>query len=248
MTSLPSSTTPRPTRRGLFAGLAVLGASLTGTAVSGTAAHAEDKPAAVLPTTKTLKRGSKGKTVTALQKRLNALHYYCGAANGTYGPQTAQAVMAVQKVAGLKRDGVAGAKTIAAINKGVQPKRRYTKGTHVEVDIKRQIIMVSKNSKLAWILNTSTGSGKRYGAGLRKRAVTPKGNYSVYRTVKRGWDYGPLGGLYRPVYFKGGYAIHGSTSIPGYPASHGCCRVSTTAMDKLWREGIAKRGVKVHLY
>ena len=33
---------------------------------------------------------------------------------------------------------------------------------------------------------------------------------------------------------KGGVAIHGSTSIPAYPASHGCIRVSTAFMDTVW--------------
>ncbi|MDP8987655.1 MAG: L,D-transpeptidase family protein, partial [Actinomycetota bacterium] len=35
-----------------------------------------------------------------------------------------------------------------------------------------------------------------------------------------------LGKLYNPVYFTGsGIAIHGSTSVPTYPASHGCVRI-----------------------
>ena len=31
--------------------------------------------------------------------------------------------------------------------------------------------------------------------------------------------------MYRPNYFYGGYAVHGMTSVPAYPASHGCVRM-----------------------
>jgi N-acetylmuramoyl-L-alanine amidase len=31
--------------------------------------------------------------------------------------------------------------------------------------------------------------------------------------------------MYRPNYFYGGYAVPGMTSVPAYPASHGCVRM-----------------------
>jgi lipoprotein-anchoring transpeptidase ErfK/SrfK len=40
--------------------------------------------------------------------------------------------------------------------------------------------------------------------------------------------------MYRPNYFYGGYALHGSSSVPAYPASHGCVRITVPAMDRLW--------------
>lgn len=40
-----------------------------------------------------------------------------------------------------------------------------------------------------------------------------------------GFDPSPLRTLFDPMYFTGGYAIHGSPSVPPYPASHGCVRV-----------------------
>ena len=42
-----------------------------------------------------------------------------------------------------------------------------------------------------------------------------------------------LGQMYNPFYFLGGYAIHGSPSVPNYPASHGCIRVTMWDMDIL---------------
>ena len=40
-----------------------------------------------------------------------------------------------------------------------------------------------------------------------------------------GWGKSPLGQLYQPYYFDGGIAVHGYTSVPTRPASHGCTRI-----------------------
>lgn len=40
--------------------------------------------------------------------------------------------------------------------------------------------------------------------------------------------------MYRPNYFHGGYALHGMTSVPSYPASHGCVRMTVPTMDRMW--------------
>ena len=53
---------------------------------------------------------------------------------------------------------------------------------------------------------------------------TPEGRFAIYRKVV-GFDPSPLGTLYDPMYFTGGYAVHGNPSVPPYPASHGCVRV-----------------------
>jgi lipoprotein-anchoring transpeptidase ErfK/SrfK len=37
-----------------------------------------------------------------------------------------------------------------------------------------------------------------------------------------------------PNYFYGGYAVHGMTSVPAYPASHGCVRMTVPTMDRMW--------------
>ena len=62
-----------------------------------------------------------------------------------------------------------------------------------------------------------------------------------------GWDRGPLGSLYRPQYFNDGIAIHGYTSVPSTPASHGC-RVSLRAMDNLWGVGGIRVRIAVLVY
>ena len=55
-------------------------------------------------------------------------------------------------------------------------------------------------------------------------ATTPSGRFTYTRFVS-GWDKSPLGQLYQPYYFNGGIAVHGYTSVPTSPASHGCTRI-----------------------
>ncbi|MGC1210903.1 MAG: L,D-transpeptidase [Micromonospora sp.] len=50
------------------------------------------------------------------------------------------------------------------------------------------------------------------------------------------------GEVSRPKYFEEqGIAIHGYTSVPPYPASHGCVRVTLPAMDWLWHRTNCRR-------
>lgn len=66
---------------------------------------------ALEPGTVTLRYGSEGEQVTALQNRLIALGYLSGTADGKYGPNTKSAVKSFQKAASLKADGIAGEET-----------------------------------------------------------------------------------------------------------------------------------------
>lgn len=187
-----------------------------------------------------LRPGSRGPAVTALQNRLSRNGYWVGKATGYYGHATAQAVMAVQKVAGLTRDGVAGPATMKALNDGVRPQARSTHGRVLEIDLKRQILMLAVDGKVAFVVNTSTGT---------TATPTPRGRYAVTRQID-GWRIAELGGLYRPKYFYKGYAVHGvrDGSIPGRAASHGCARVSMAAMDMLWGRSGIRVGDRVWVY
>ncbi len=196
-----------------------------------------------------LKKGVRGGAVRDLQNRLNGLGYWTGKADGSFGHLTQQAIYALQKVAGLKADGVVGPKTWSALDRKVRPKARTTQGRAFEVDLNRQILLGIASGRLRYIFNTSTGSGERYYSGGRwKTATTPKGNFSMYSFHPNGWQKGPLGSLYRPGYYYKGWAIHGATSIPPYPASHGCARISTGAADMLWATEWFNRNRKVLVY
>jgi hypothetical protein len=54
-----------------------------------------------------------------------------------------------------------------------------------------------------------------------------------------------LGSLYNPVYFNGGIAVHGSRSVPGQPASHGCIRIPMGAAE--WFPSAVHIGMPVHV-
>ncbi|MDD7366130.1 MAG: peptidoglycan-binding protein, partial [Clostridiales bacterium] len=68
----------------------------------------------------TLRKGSRGDAVKALQQKLIALGYLSGSADGLFGDSTAKAVMAFQAAQSLTADGVAGSATISALNKAYQ--------------------------------------------------------------------------------------------------------------------------------
>jgi hypothetical protein len=76
--------------------------------------------ASTVPTDTTLRRGDTGDNVSALQQALLTLGFDPGAVDGKFGPVTEQAVSAFQKSAGLAEDGVAGAKTLAAVNESLK--------------------------------------------------------------------------------------------------------------------------------
>ena len=42
--------------------------------------------------------------------------------------------------------------------------------------------------------------------------------------------------------------MHGMTSVPNYPASHGCVRLSVMAMDFIWDAGLVPLGTTVWVH
>jgi peptidoglycan hydrolase-like protein with peptidoglycan-binding domain len=180
--------------------------------------------------------GASGAAVSALQQRLIDLRYDLPEVNGTFGPATQQAVYAFQKVNGMARTGRATDDVLARLaSAGVPPLMvPGASGTHVEIDVARQVLFFVKGGSLFKIVPVSTGSGQRFCVkGDCSTAVTPGGSYHVYGKY-RGWQTGNLGKLYSPSYFNGGIAVHGATSVPPYPASHGCARVPMTSADWLF--------------
>jgi lipoprotein-anchoring transpeptidase ErfK/SrfK len=183
-----------------------------------------------------------------MQESLATLGYWLGEPDGNYGYLTEQAVLALQKAAGLTRDGRAGPRTLAALAARIQPAPRRTTGTGIEIDLEHQLLLYVREGELNQIFNTSTGSGGTYWqGGVAHAAVTPTGTFTVFREVNAA-DVSPLGVLWRPKYFIGGVAIHGYSDVPAYPASHGCVRLTNAAMDFVWATGIAPVGTSVWVY
>lgn len=193
-------------------------------------------------------RGSHGPAVATLQRRLAGLGYWVGPATGVFNDATQQAVFAVQKAAGIARDGVVGPITSAALARGVRPSARSHAGYVVEINLRTNLVMLVRDGRVLITLNASSGGGYRYESdGVVGVAVTPTGKFRLFRQVN-GLDVSPLGELWRPKYFTGGYAIHGAASVPPYPVSHGCVRVSVEAMDWLWASNRLPLGTAVWVY
>jgi N-acetylmuramoyl-L-alanine amidase len=181
----------------------------------------------------TLRSGAEGAEVAALQRRLHELGYQVQEADGQFGGETHHSVVAFQKVNHLARDGVVGPVTRRALEHPRLPRPRSTaSGFHVEADLTLQVVYMVRDGKVAEILDASSASGQTYTVdGDVRLAVTPTGSFRIQRKID-GWRQSKLGLLYRPAYFIGGYALHGAYSVPPFPASHGCIRITITAMDR----------------
>jgi lipoprotein-anchoring transpeptidase ErfK/SrfK len=215
-------------------------------AAQGTAAVAAAIPATA--SAPLLRPGDRGPRVLEVQRRLGALGYWLGPADGIYGTLTQQAVLALQGAAGLRRDGVIGPNTRAALDRGALPRVR-SQGDAVEIDLSAGTLTVVRAGRAVRVLHTSTGTFQPYThAGRALVADTPRGSWTVSWAVD-GWRNGPLGNLYRPRYFhRDGIAVHGYPVVPAYPASHGCARVTNAAMDMIWRENLLPVGSRVLVF
>ena len=192
--------------------------------------------------------GSSGPAVLALQRQLTSLGYWLGTPDETFSQNTEQAVYALQKAAHLTRDGIVGPLTEAALAQGVLPHPRSTTGYVIEVDLQNDLLLFVTNGKLDAVLNTSTGGGYTYtDDGVTAVADTPTRLFHIYRQ-EDGMVTDSLGQLWRPKFFDDGFAIHGDSSVPPQPVSHGCVRVSDDAIDWIWAANLAPIGTTVWVY
>ena len=199
------------------------------------------------PTPVEISYGDSGPWVIRLQERLADAGFRPGPVDGRYGPATRGAVYAFQKVHGLERDAVFRESDWDLLDQAVEIGAVEDEPDRVEVDLDRQVLFLVLDNHVEAVLPISSGNGEYYRgrAGTPVRARTPEGTYSFYRQVP-GWRISYLGGLYNPYYFRGGYAIHGSSSVPPWPASHGCVRVELHDMD--WLAPRLRLGMPVHVY
>ena len=181
------------------------------------------------------------------EQMLSDLGYWIVKVDGASDDSTRQAILAFQKVEGLKRTGVLNDQLLDDIRNASKPAAKYSGAAHVEIDISRQVIfLVDDQGQVTRVLSTSTGSGERYfSEGKWERAYTPRGHFTVSRQIK-GVRKAPLGTIYNPSYFNGGIAIHGSNSVPATAASHGCARIPRFA-DKDFVE-MVQVGMPVYVY
>ncbi len=198
-----------------------------------------------------------GPSAQASQLKLLELGFWLEDPNGKFDDTTTQAVMAFQKYFQLRPTGNINVATAYLLDRIFIPAMAKSKeGTLAEVDKSRQLLFLVQDGITTYVMNASTGDDRSYeepdgntpGAMIKGTAVTPVGTFKIDRERPDGWWIGDLGQIYRPKYFIGGVAIHGSMSVPAYPASHGCVRVTVTAMDFIWDNDILPRGTQVLVY
>jgi peptidoglycan hydrolase-like protein with peptidoglycan-binding domain len=202
------------------------------------------------PPDNSLRPGSRGPAVAALEERLASLGYLVGKVDGVFDEATKHGVMAFQKVEGLPRNGRGTDATVARLPEASTPAPKYSApADHLEVDIPRQVAFVVKGGKVTHIVAVVTGSGKTFWHPKQKRnvkAITPNGTYRIYYK-KPGLHISPLGMMYWSSFFNGGIAFHGSRSMVPYPASHGCVRLPMTFHEWFYNT-VSPRGMTVFVY
>jgi len=182
--------------------------------------------------------GTTSPVVAELAHRLAALHCVVPSFSSTFSYDFVESVYAFQKVQGLERTGSVDSVFWAQLENPHVPAPKYTSpADHIEVDKTHQVLYLVRDGKIALISPVSTAGIAGY--------YTPEGRFAIYRKVT-GYDTSPLGVLLDPMYFVGGYAIHGNPSVPPYPASHGCVRVPNFVIYRLF--GSEPYGETVFVY
>ena len=195
----------------------------------------------------TLKAGGTGPEVAYLQKILKKRSYPAGKIDGSFGYPTLQAVYAFEKVHGLTRDGVVPIKqmlNIARSRRPSKPDRRYH--NFIDIDISRQVLFEVRDDRVIHTIPISSGNEEYYTVdGQTYKAHTPRGDFRITRKIA-GKRVSRLGTLWWPSYFVGGYAIHGSDSVPVYPDSHGCVRIPRYLERGFFYRNPVERPVFIH--
>lgn len=168
------------------------------------------------------------------EQLLANLGYWTGPVDGRLDPAFRHALIAFQKVEGRERSARLTNQELDALRNATRPLPRHNGFAHVEIDLRRQVLfVVDSNDSITHILPISSGNEGTYvDHGQLHRAHTPTGRFEVLRQI-RGWRLSTLGLLYYPNYIHEGIAVHGSPSVPAYPASHGCIRVPMFAASEL---------------
>ncbi|MGH9187967.1 MAG: L,D-transpeptidase family protein [Acidimicrobiales bacterium] len=223
-TTVPTTTTNKPTTTTTAPTTTTTAPTTTSTAPITTTTTA---PPPAAPEPEVLESGVEGPRTLALQQRLLDLRFDPGPLDGQFGTKTVQAVWAFQHTYGVEATGQVAPDLWAAMQTAGPPEPLVPDGgpNRTEISLDRQALYVYRDGQIALITHISTGTGQHYcDNGSCGTAITPTGNHRWERRIS-GWRESVLGLLYNPIYFKGGWAVHGSKSVPNHPASHGCVRI-----------------------
>lgn len=118
-------------------------------------------------------------------------------------------------------------------------------------------------NKLAWGAYDSSGhlinwgpvsGGKSYCPDIHRGCRTPAGTYTIFDRQGAGcishvFPLATHGGAPMPycMHFSGGYALHGSPTVPGFNASHGCVRLFVEDAQWLNHEFVGVGSTRVRI-
>jgi lipoprotein-anchoring transpeptidase ErfK/SrfK len=188
-------------------------------------------------------RGSTGEkgfaySVRGMQLRLLQLGYLSTAqVTGEVDYSTTQALLAFQGWAGLARTATFTGETQVALVSASTPRPDVRRaGKYMEIHRNLGVLLAVEDGKVFRAVHTSTGAGGR----------TPAGTFHVYRKETLSWSV-PFG-VWMPYasYFIGGIAMHEYSSVPSYPASHGCVRLPAGDAERVYR--FAGLGTPVYVF
>lgn len=186
-----------------------------------------------------------------VQQALAEAGFYRGPVDGVAGKNLQDAIMAFHKTVGAERTSQWSRddwNNLRALHRyGYDIPDRSGEPDRIEVDLYRQVMFLIEGGELAAVFPIVSGRGDTYERLGRRSggAHTPVGDFEIIRHVA-GWRHGSYGPIYRPWYFIGGYAIHGSRVARPQPASNGCVRVPMDDMD--WLEDRLELGMPVHVW
>jgi hypothetical protein len=193
-----------------------------------------------------------GAHVAVLQEALAARGLYRGPIDGVYGWETAYGAMALKKVMGAERTWeFRTADSFLLADYALPPlPERPDEPERLEVDIGRQVMFRFEAGEVVDVIPVSTGGSYAYWSPRNQAVVgagTPRGDFTLFNFAA-GWHCDPLTGwcIYNPWSFTPYYAMHGYLSVPEYPASHGCIRVTTWDSDYLMNQLFV--GIPIHVW
>lgn len=191
-------------------------------------------------------------SVTQMEQALDRLGLPVEKVNGDLSAADRRAVCAWRELTGrgASREVPVPQDERAAMMSSTVEDLSPTRGMIVGLNVNREC------QTITWIVRGKDGSKKIRGVFAATTGgpgySTPVGVYSIYRETNR-WHEStgyPGAMMYRPKYFRGGIAFHGSATdsyVVPYPASHGCVRMLHKDIDKLWRADVSV-GTRVKVY
>jgi L,D-transpeptidase catalytic domain len=178
--------------------------------------------------------GDRGRAVRLLNRLLRKRGYRAPSAR-RFTTATASAVLAYRKVNRMVATRQASPLVLTRLlrGRGAFKLRHPRAGRHVEVDLKRQVMVLANRGKPRHTFHVSSGKWS---------TPTDRGHFRFYR---RDPGYNSVGML-DSVYYNGGEAIHGFRSVPTYPASHGCVR--SPIPDARFIYNWVRLGMSIYVY